>query len=351
MDGLGTKSIDGGKLSENLSFERLLQGDGELPFDLAARLYLQLGRLVQHPVYENFSEVVRLPLSDAVALLWKVKEIEQVELGYAACGMFRESVEQAGLPIRKQSQMRQRLSEQYGVELDSQQVGQLREVALGIVTRLRSDLRSWGQVFPEIEGNDELMVEFLTQRRSLYWDVLLHLCLQTRQLLERLDTLLESLVFSLRMIGSPVNVNQRMVRNLTLSLWRAVQVITEMRKKQPFSAHQSERGGMERILDRAQIYPPYYQSLSVAVGRIGDLLEGEGDGNSHGQGKLFDMLPNFQELKKNYLERGYREVQYCWGAEPQQLMISPAQGSDDDPLITVENSFPPQTARDVAPDT
>lgn len=304
MERIRTQTIVGGQLEARQDFQKVLDGRDEIPFDLAAKLFLQIGRMLRHPLCENYRDLVRAPLADAVTLLWRIKEIEQAGLGEAGASLFRESVDQSGVSVRKQMQTVRRLDEKYGVDLHGNNLAAMRGAAMHIVARMHADLQSWEQSVPDLYHDDQLMGTFLAEQCSLYWGLLINLCLLLRQLHGNLEAMLADLSFSLEMIGSPVQVNQRMVTNLTLSLGNVLNSLAQLKKE--FGSNGKalwERGRLEKLLDRNYIYPPYHLLLAESVRRAVRLL-----GNRNGQTDDFDQLPNFQAMKKNYLYRACSEA-------------------------------------------
>lgn len=310
MERIRTEAIEGGKLEASVLIKRAFDGTGKLSMGKANRLCQQIDRITSFSVLYELHKSVRLPMIDVVALLWRIKEIEQAELGNEVDDLFKDSVENIQFGVDWQVELNRRVLKKHKVSLHRSSLGELRLVALSLTNQLKITLEQFANAYIPLFADDELMVEVLEQKLPLFWEAVINLHQIIGGLLGTSRFLVDSLTHSLQIIGSPVKVNQEIIEQLSVSLVRAVKSLQILRDLF-YSGEKLFAAGAKLMeaLDKACVYPNYHLKLLESLKRA-DIMMGNGDVHENA-----DFTANASVLKRNYLEQNYQEAERFWAVQ------------------------------------
>lgn len=334
MEKIRAEAIEGGQFEASLTIKRAFEGNGKLSGGMINRVCAQLDLVDTLPLNSKLFRELRLPLADLVAMVWRLKEIEQAELGAEGENLFLESAENVQLGVDWQVEMKRRIVKTYRLNLHNSNVEDLRRTALPLAAKLEETLDNCAKVYNSLLADDELMVEFLAGDLPLFWEIAINLHQTVGALLDTAKSMVASLKFSLRMIGAPVMVNQEIWENVYVSLAGVIRVLRQMRAiASEGGAEFSERDRLKEVMDTTYVFPQYHYKLSEALSKT-ELLMGNGENR-----RRDDYVANALMLKQNYLEQNYQEAARFWVAQELDGPLAVGTSIEEQPDCRIDCSL------------
>lgn len=260
--------VDQDKDEARERFDLLIEGEKEVPHDLKQKTVYHLANVLNSPEFSHFVSGLFLPFQHLVALMMKIKQLEENEIGELAK---RDSLQ--GLPRYEiAQQLRERFStgiqKKWGVSLDQGNLVDLKKTCFKIIPQIRDKLGGMLKNLRERPVQTEFQDQLINDGYPLVYSVALGMFDQLEGLILELDKQLDSVEFGLTVLYLPVPLNHHLNDLALIKLIRLHECLQIMLQEIGMNKEIGRVNVWQQVLERAQVYPAYHLQYSSNLRKV-----------------------------------------------------------------------------------
>lgn len=239
-------------------FMLLVQGKKEVPADLRKRTLQSLSVVVDSPEFDHFVSGLFLPFQHLVALMMRVKEQEEREIGELAKRKTLRGLPRYEIAQALKERFNTGIQKKWGVSLEHGGLVELKQACFKIIPLLREKLGGMMANLHSRPSQKEFKEQLTDDGYPLVYQVMLSMFDQLEGLIADLEEQLEKVECGLHVLYLPVMLNHHLNDLALIKLIRLHECLQVILQELSVEKDMGRLALWQRILHRTQVYPAYH---------------------------------------------------------------------------------------------